>query len=61
MQEKRDLRIDRIKWESATAFVAAASALDRAIREHGLMSAEAKEAQRIADAKLREYKRWRMK
>jgi hypothetical protein len=56
-QHQRDLRIDRIKWESAAAFVAAASALDRAIRTYGLMSAEARDAQRIADAAMKRYKR----
>jgi hypothetical protein len=56
-----DQYVSAVKWESVLAFVAAASALDRAIKQHGLMSNEAKEAQRYADAKMREYKRWRLK
>jgi hypothetical protein len=60
-QQQRDAVVDDQKWSSATAFVAAASALDRAIREHGLMSEEARLAQQYADRKLREYKKWRLK
>ena len=58
---QRNAIADNHKWESAMAFVASASALNRAIHEHGLMSTEAREAQRIADVKLREYKKWRLK
>ena len=58
---QRDAAVDALKWASAAALVASASALRTAIREHGLMSEEARLAQVIADAKLREYKRWRMK
>lgn len=56
-QAQSNARADDFKWESALAFVAAASALDRAIKQHGLMSNEAKEAQHYADVKLKEYKR----
>ena len=56
-QHQRDAAADSHKWECAAAFVAAVSALDRAIREHGLMSTEARDAQRIADAAMKRYKR----
>ena len=61
MQEKRDLEVDRSKWESMFAFVRAASALKSAIREHGLISNEALQAQHHADVALKEYKKWRLK
>ena len=60
-QSQRNIAVDNQKWESAALFVASASALQRAIKEHGLMSREVKLAQVIADAKLKEYKKWRLK
>jgi hypothetical protein len=60
-QQQRDASVDSHKWESALAFVASASALKRAIDEHGLMSEEARLAQHHADVALKEYKKWRLK
>ena len=60
-QQQKDTNIDSRKWESMFAFVRAASALKSAIREHGLISDEAIQAQHHADVALKEYKKWRLK
>jgi hypothetical protein len=59
-QSQRNARVDSLKWESALAFVRAASELKTKIKEFGLMSEEAKQAQHHADETLKRYKKLRL-